>query len=137
MLCHTVSSSGSFSGGLSTGLVGLGAPPSLGIGAPALNSLGHGIVPFSTASIPAPDYSRPSAGPPTDLHPSAYHPLPSFNPFGHPRPDELFYGGLRSNLPSSGSHFRPEENPLSLMPNRNLPMGMNSAYHERFSQAFK
>ena len=120
--CHTVPSSGSFGGGLSTGLGGL-APP-----APPPPPLAlAGMVPYSTASMAA-DYSASVA--------SAYgrHSMAPFNPFSHSRPEELFYGALGRTLQSAsaGSHFRPEENPMALMSNRNLPMGIGSAYHERF-----
>jgi hypothetical protein len=58
------------------------------------------------------------------------HPMPSYTPFPSSRPDDLFYGGLRSSMQQSvsaatTSHFRPEEN-------RNVPMSINNSYHERY-----
>jgi hypothetical protein len=56
------------------------------------------------------------------------HPIPSYTPFPTSRPDDLFYGGLRSSMQQSAaatSHFRPEEN-------RNVPMSLNNSYHERY-----
>lgn len=123
MQCHTVPSTGSFGGGLSTGLGGLAPPPP-----PPPPLALSGMVPYSTASMAA-DYSASVA--------SAYgrHSMAPFNPFSHSRPEELFYGALGRSLQSAsgGAHgFRPEENPLTLMPNRNLPMAIGSPYHERF-----
>jgi len=117
-----VPSSGSFGGGLSTGLGGLAPPPP-----PHPPLAMAGMVPYSSASIAA-DYSASVA--------SAYgrHGMTPFNPFSHSRPEELFYGALGRSLQSAsaGAHFRPEDNPMALMTNRNLPMAIGSPYHERF-----
>ncbi|KAI9558321.1 hypothetical protein GHT06_015074 [Daphnia sinensis] len=121
MLCHTVPSSGGFNGGLSTGLAGLhGLPPMVGNASPF-------TAPpmMATSSSPASsnnDYAR------TSEIPGFSHPMPPYTPFPTSRPDDLFYGGLRSSMQQSASaaatsHFRPEEN-------RSVPMSINNSYHE-------
>ncbi|XP_057379989.1 uncharacterized protein LOC130702329 [Daphnia carinata] len=122
MLCHTVPSSGGFSGGLSTGLAGLhGLPPMVGNASPF-------TAPpmMATSSSPASsnnDYAR------TSEIPGFSHPMPPYTPFPTSRPDDLFYGGLRSSMQQSAaaaaaaSHFRPEES-------RSVPMSINNSYHE-------
>ena len=73
--------------------------------------------------------------------PSFHHALPSpFNPFQHsPRPEDVFYGSLRSGsgtglqIPTSTCHFRPEDNPLAMIPPpHGLSLAINSSYHERY-----
>lgn len=129
MLCHTVPSSGGFSGGLSTGLAGLQSLPTMMSNANpySASSLMANNSSSSPASAPNGDYlnSRTS-------HPDISgfsHPLPSYTPYS--RADDLFYGGLRSSMQQSAaaaaaSHFRPEEN-------RNVAMSIgNNSYHERY-----
>lgn len=121
MLCHTVPSSGSFNGGLSTGLSGAySATPSL------MTSSSNNSTPATTTG----DYRAPP-----DM--SSY--LPPYASYLPPR-DDLFYGGLRNSMQQSAAaaaaaaaaassaasttHYRPEENSLGLIPPR-------TSYHER------
>lgn len=123
MLCHSVPSSGGYNGGLSTGLAGLHGLPSMVANASTFTAPSM----MATNSSPASsnnDYARTS-----DI-PGFSHQMPPYTPFPSSRPDDLFYGGLRSSMQQSASaaatsHFRPEEN-------RNMPMSINNAYHERY-----
>ena len=123
MLCHSVPSSGGFSGGLSTGLTGLQGIPSMVGNASSYNA------PSMMASSSSPASSNGEYARPSDMS-GFSHPMPSYTPFPSSRPDDLFYGGLRSSMQQSvsaatTSHFRPEEN-------RNVPMSINNSYHERY-----
>ena len=121
MLCHSVPSSGGFSGGLSTGLTGLQGMPSMVGNASSYTA--SSMMGNSSSSVSSNgEYARTS-----DMS-GFSHPIPSYTPFPSSRPDDLFYGGLRSSMQQSvaaTSHFRPEEN-------RNVPMSISSSYHERY-----
>ncbi|XP_046459792.1 uncharacterized protein LOC124206157 isoform X2 [Daphnia pulex] len=120
MLCHSVPSSVGFSGGLSTGLTGLQGMPSM-VGNASSYSASSMMANSSSPASSNGEYARTS-----DMS-GFSHPIPSYTPFPTSRPDDLFYGGLRSSMQQSAaatSHFRPEEN-------RNVPMSLNNSYHER------
>lgn len=108
-------------------------PSSLNMGLGGGSSLAPGIVPFSASSI----MNNPSSScymRTPDLHSNTFHGMPQFNPFA-PRPEELFYSGLRSNLPPSNP-FRPEDNALGMMQQHNMSLSMSNTYHERLSLVY-
>lgn len=136
-----------FGGGLSTGLAGLqglsssmmggagGAYSSASFmsgGVPTVSTSVAGGASSSSSSSNGADYLAGRA--PPDM---ANFAMAQFA--GYPavsRPDDLFYGGLRSSMQQSAaaaaaSHFRPEDNPLN--PARSMPSlsAASTSYHDR------